>query len=98
MDIITYILAKKYSDSVLVNGEGLKGESAYEIAVANGFKGTEKEWLASLSPSINENGNWEIGGVDTGVSADVSETLEQDFYSKEELKELSDDEINDICK
>lgn len=27
---------------------GEDGESAYEIAVANGFKGTEAEWLASL--------------------------------------------------
>lgn len=26
----------------------LKGESAYDIAVINGFSGTETEWLASL--------------------------------------------------
>lgn len=26
----------------------IRGMSAYEIAVANGFKGTEKEWLATL--------------------------------------------------
>ena len=26
----------------------VRGMSAYEIAVVNGFKGTEKEWLASL--------------------------------------------------
>ncbi|WP_313429803.1 hypothetical protein [Siminovitchia terrae] len=35
----------------LVGGEGGKGEpgdSAYEIAVKNGFEGTEQEWLASL--------------------------------------------------
>lgn len=70
MDIVTYVLAKGYTDNVLANGEGLKGESAYEIAVANGFKGTEEEWLASLSPSISEDGNWIIGGVDTGVVAD----------------------------
>ena len=28
--------------------ELLKGESAYEIAVRNGFEGTEAEWLESL--------------------------------------------------
>ncbi|XAT57840.1 hypothetical protein GN241_10995 [Rhodobacteraceae bacterium IMCC1335] len=28
--------------------DGLDGASAYEIAVANGFQGTEAEWLASL--------------------------------------------------
>jgi hypothetical protein len=27
---------------------GLKGESAYSIAVRNGFVGTEEEWLESL--------------------------------------------------
>lgn len=27
---------------------GVQGKSAYEIAVANGFEGTEEEWLASL--------------------------------------------------
>ena len=38
-------------------GEGEPGKSAYEIAVKNGFKGTEKEWLDSLSAG----GFWEKG-------------------------------------
>lgn len=50
MDVFTYFLAKKYVDSrvesIIVNG--VPGKSAYEIAVENGFKGTEKEWLESL--------------------------------------------------
>lgn len=33
----------------------IRGMSAYQIAVKNGFKGTEKEWLASLEADpINE--------------------------------------------
>ena len=28
--------------------DNLKGDSAYEVAVQNGFVGTEPEWLASL--------------------------------------------------
>ena len=28
--------------------KGLDGKSAYQIAVENGFEGTEEEWLASL--------------------------------------------------
>lgn len=28
----------------------LRGYSAYEVAVLNGFKGTEEEWLESLKP------------------------------------------------
>ena len=38
----------------------LKGQSAYEEAVANGFIGTEEEWLASLGATIT------IGEVTTG--------------------------------
>lgn len=30
------------------NGSGADGKSAYEVAVDNGFKGTEQEWLNSL--------------------------------------------------
>ena len=54
-------------------GEDLpRGKSAYEVAVENGFSGTEKEWLASLNgengktPYVGENGNWYIGANDTG--------------------------------
>ena len=53
-------------------GSGKDGKSAYEIAVLNGFSGTEQEWLESLkgdSANIGENGNWFIGDTDTGVSA-----------------------------
>ena len=46
MDIITYALSKKYADESA--GEGAPGKSAYEIAVENGFEGTEEEWLDSL--------------------------------------------------
>lgn len=46
MDIITYALSKKYADENA--GEGAPGKSAYEIAVENGFIGSEEEWLESL--------------------------------------------------
>ena len=76
MDILTYILCKKYTDSA-VSQSGLAGKSAYEIAKENGFIGTEKEWLESLegnSPYIGKNGNWFIGEIDTGIqaSADIN--------------------------
>lgn len=32
----------------MVNDGSLDGKSAYQVAVDNGFKGTEKQWLASL--------------------------------------------------
>lgn len=48
------------------------GRSAYEEAVSKGFEGTEEDWLLSLKgeagpvPEIGENGNWLVGGQDTG--------------------------------
>lgn len=40
----------RYTDSLRgKSGSGSRGKSAYEIAVANGFVGTEAEWLESLN-------------------------------------------------
>ena len=36
----------------LASLKGDEGDSAYEVAVANGFVGTEQQWLDSLLPSI----------------------------------------------
>ena len=63
--------------------DGANGKSAYEIAVENGFRGTESEWIASLKgqdapsnvPTIGENGNWWVNGKDTGVKAEGSEII-----------------------
>lgn len=78
MDVVTYALLKKYVQSSLAGAGALKGDdgkSAYQLAVDNGYSGTETEWLASLkgsagqTPSIGSNGNWFIGDTDTGISA-----------------------------
>ena len=47
MDALTYLLTKKYVDKKIKEA-GIYGKSAYEIAVENGFQGTETEWLESL--------------------------------------------------
>lgn len=36
--------------------DGKDGASAYEIAVAHGFEGTEEEWLASLKGDKGDTG------------------------------------------
>ena len=36
---------------------GKDGESAYQIALNNGFRGTEEEWLASLKGEKGEDGD-----------------------------------------
>lgn len=43
--------------------QGADGKSAYQIAVDNGFSGTETEWLASLKGPIGETGPQGIQGV-----------------------------------
>lgn len=69
-------LQEKYDNGELGGGgTGTAGKSAYEIAVDNGFVGTETEWLESLkgedgaTPTIGTNNHWFVDGVDTGMSA-----------------------------
>lgn len=77
VDVVTYALLKSYLKKGAgggSSGEGTPGKSAYEIAVNNGFSGTEAEWLESLKGktatiSIGDDGHWYINGEDTGVSA-----------------------------
>lgn len=47
--------------------KGEDGESAYEIAVRNGFEGTEQEWLESLKGEKGDKGDKGEPGTD-GVS------------------------------
>ena len=79
---IDYVKLQKGIAQPIPGTDGKDGKSAYEIAVANGFVGTEVEWLASLkgspgsdgddglTPYIGLNGNWYIGAVDTGIKAE----------------------------
>lgn len=72
MDLKLYALLRGYVKETVEGAGAIKGKSNYEIAVEQGFKGSESEWLRSLqgtSPSIGKNGNWFIGDVDTGVIA-----------------------------
>lgn len=45
-------------------GSGQNGLSAYEVAVANGFSGTEAEWLESLKGKDGKNGTNGTNGTD----------------------------------
>lgn len=97
MDILTYLLAKNYTNSILEE-DNLKGKSAYEIAVENGFQGSEQDWIESLkgdSPTIGENGHWIIGEEDTGVQA-VPDL--DGYFSETNLIALTTEEILEICK
>lgn len=56
--------------------EGTAGKSAYEIALLNGFEGTEEEWLLSLKGEKGENGRDGIAGEIKPIGA---------FETEEEL-------------
>lgn len=75
------ILANQYTDDTVKGAGGLKGDtgaSAYEIAVANGFEGTEQEWIDSLKAS--------------GVSPEEFETtlqsIENTYATKENINDV----------
>lgn len=75
MDIVSYILSKKYVEDSLAGAGALAGKSAYEIATDNGFSGGPTEWLESLkgdTPQISAQGTWVIGDIDTGIIASPS--------------------------
>ena len=48
---LSIVASREYVDNTTKGLVGPAGKSAYEIAVDNGFIGTEEEWLASLSSS-----------------------------------------------
>lgn len=82
--------------------------TAYDLAVKNGFQGTEKEWLNSLIPVIGENGNWFVSGMDTGIQAVVTKSMDyNDLINKPsingqllqgdiDLENISEEFINEL--
>lgn len=76
------VLANAYTEASLEGAGALKGDkgdkgdngadgaSAYDVAVANGFQGTEQEWLDSLKGA---DGNTPVKGEDYWTASDVQE-------------------------
>lgn len=60
----------------LGNVKGPRGKSAYEIAVENGFEGTEAEWLDSLNGNSADSGifscTYNKAGKNHALTASVS--------------------------
>ena len=56
--------------------EMLRGYSAYEVAVINGFSGTAAEWLASLKGGKGDPGYTPVKGKDYFIEADKKELVE----------------------
>ena len=93
------LLTKEIDEDDVKNIDKLNNNyNAYDIAVKNGFKGTETEWLENLkgaAPHIGENGNWFLGDQDMGITAapDLG-----GYLSEANLIALSHNEILEICK
>lgn len=105
MDFKTMSLLKGYVADTAEGYGAVIGKSAYEVAVAAGFKGSERQWLESLqgiSPHIGDNGNWFVGDYDTKVAAEPSvlgyatETYVDEKINK--IQALTESEILAICK
>lgn len=91
IDLVTLALAKNYTEATVAGAGGIKGEdgkSAYQIAVENGFLGTESEWLASLKGEKGQDGkNYE---VETIESTETTVELQPNkFYKFGEVTELN---------
>lgn len=62
MDLVSYALAKKYTDKAIAGAGPIKGE-----------KGDD-----GFTPYIGNNGNWFIGDTDTGVLGDINKKIDVD--------------------
>ena len=73
IDVVTLALSKKYVRDSLEGAGALKGQdgrSAYQVAVDNGFSGTEQEWLNSLQGDQGPAGRDGIDGKDGAPGRD----------------------------
>lgn len=61
LDVVTLALARKNAKKQIqdaMEGAGvIAGKSAYEIAVENGYSGTEEQWLESLHGDKGDKGD-----------------------------------------
>lgn len=74
--------------SVQFVGEGTAGKSAYEIAVENGFVGTEAEWLESLKGEDGQDGTNGRDGVN-GQDGFGTEAQYNDIIARLEFLEAA---------
>ena len=83
-----------------ISKDGIDGKSAYEIAIANGYFGTESEWLESLKGKDGTDGQPGKDGVDgkDGVTPDMSDYPNKaDFEAlQQKLQSLQDSTMDYI--
>ena len=80
------VLKGTIAGSSTLNGKvaaaiGRNGDSAYQIAVNNGFEGTEAEWLESLRGETGSKG-------DTGAQGEKGDAFTYEDFTEEQLASL----------
>ena len=72
-------------NNLLFNGKeiqsgsiGADGKSAYEVAVDNGYVGTEQEWIKSLKGEQGEKGDRGDSGVTTPINGFFTMYIDED--------------------
>lgn len=79
-------LIKVMTLSEYVNRGGSSGKSAYEVAVDNGFEGTEEEWLESLQGKPGADGK---DGADGAPGADGKTPVKgEDYFTDADKQEM----------
>lgn len=74
----TIALVQGLQDALDAVSEGADGRSAYEVAVANGYEGTELEWLADMHGADGADGADGKSAYEIWLDAE-NEGTEQDF-------------------
>lgn len=83
----------KYLEGVLPYA--VRGMSAYEVAVANGFTGTVDQWLASLQAAVVIDNNFE-GGCYKVASAEEAKWLKESLLALQRIALTKDDVVNTL--
>lgn len=74
LNILTLRASKKYTEQTIIGEgaikgkDGADGKSAYEVAKANGFEGTETEWLESLKGKTGNKGDKGLSSYEVWLS------------------------------
>lgn len=84
MDIVGNISAEKLSGALNV-ASGKDGDSAYEVAVRNGFEGTEAEWLESLIGAKGNSGVY-VGSGDMPEDCNVQIDPDGETLTLDDIK------------
>ena len=99
--IVTVVVASVMLLSVSAcSGNPFRGKSAYEIAVENGFKGSEQEWLNSLYGKNGEDGaDLDIEDIyeKSGYTGTFQEFLKE-YFGSDSLDIVEDNNTQQIAK